>query len=160
MNSFNLENVLFIHTAYLRQYEKIICICVGKLNLQDPIYLNLRSFYNDDEDKLLLEFKSFLDRFPRETMLCASTGIHREYPLIQQKMLSNNIEIPSILKSTPEFVSDAITDNETDLQLEYLEDNDSDMIVQHCMYRVVALAQVILRFNNLRRVSTENIYYV
>ena len=81
------------------EFGRIICICVGKISkdAQGKYYLKLRSFYNDDEQRLLLEFKSFLDLLSPQTVLCAHNGKEFDFPYICRRMLINQMVLPNIL---------------------------------------------------------------
>lgn len=106
-----IQDVLFldIETAPLLnkaglseiEQERIFCICVGKIgNDEDCEFLKLRCFYNDDERYLLLEFRAFLQKLNPQTVLYAHNGKEFDFPLIEQRMLVNNIELPDIFNKT------------------------------------------------------------
>ncbi len=83
------------------EFARIVCICVGKIGKDDNgEFLKLRCFYNEDEQKLLLEFNSFLLKLNNNTKLCAHNGKEFDFPFIGKRMLINGIELPSILNFT------------------------------------------------------------
>ncbi len=158
MKSFNIEDVLFldIETApsnnKLLESERVICICVGKFGQDSSRYLNLRSFYNENEAKLLHEFNSFLLNFSKQTILCAHNG------MITPAILNENAHINKLnLLDTNEFISNHSFEIIKKNQVSDVEPED---IVSYCYNNIVAIAQILLRFKNLGSVSTENIYYV
>lgn len=174
MKAFNIEDVLFldIETAPSNNKtldsERIMCICVGKIGQDSKRYLNLRSFYNENESKLLIEFNSFLLNFSKNTILCAHNGKTFNFPFLSARMTINGIVSPSILSSnshlnelnqldTSEFITNQSFErfNKTKPEIKELED-----IVSYCYNDIVSIAQKLLRFKNLGSVSTENIYYV
>lgn len=174
MKAFNIEDVLFldIETApldnTLLESERVICICVGKFGQDSNRYLNLRSFYNENEAKLLLEFNSFLLNFSKKTILCAHNGNTFNFPFLSARMTVNGMISPAILSEnaylnglnqldTNEFISNYNFESSKQKQASMNEPED---IVSYCFNDIVAIAQILLRFKNLGSVSTENIYYV
>lgn len=174
MKAFNIEDVLFldIETAPLNntllETERVICICVGKFGQDSNRYLNLRSFYNENEANLLLEFKSFLSNFSKKTILCAHNGNTFNFPFLSERMIVNGMISPSILSKnaylnglnqldTKEFIS---TNSFKSSKLKQESNIDVEEIVSYCFKDIIAIAQILLRFKNLSSVSTENIYYV
>lgn len=97
LNSKNSLEEFYTSARKFAEFGRIICICVGKVNLQNNTYLNLRCFYNEEEDKLLLEFKNFLNRLPINTILCAHNGKEFDFPYLCRRMLINGIELPNVL---------------------------------------------------------------
>jgi uncharacterized protein YprB with RNaseH-like and TPR domain len=60
----------------------------------------LKSFYDDDERKLLSDFTVMLLKFTRtnsEAILCAHNGKEFDYPYIARRMIINGLAIPGIL---------------------------------------------------------------
>lgn len=81
------------------EFGRIVCICVGKIGRDEhkKPYLKLRSFYNDEEDKLLIEFQHFLLRLNPQTVLCAHNGKEFDFPYLCRRMLINQLSLPPIL---------------------------------------------------------------
>jgi uncharacterized protein YprB with RNaseH-like and TPR domain len=82
------------------EFGRIICISVGMLKEKDPPAFRLKSFYGDDEKKLLSEFSGMLSKFTypgREALLCAHNGKEFDYPYIARRMIINRLVIPGIL---------------------------------------------------------------
>jgi DNA polymerase elongation subunit (family B) len=67
---------------------------------RDPFIFRLKSFYGDDEKKLLSDFSAVLTKFTKsckEALLCAHNGKEFDYPYIARRMIINGIIIPEIL---------------------------------------------------------------
>jgi len=81
------------------EFGKIICIAVGFLTDRDPAGIRLKSFYGDNERKILEEFSAVLLKFTksREAILCAHNGKEFDYPYIARRMIINSLRIPEIL---------------------------------------------------------------
>jgi hypothetical protein len=82
------------------EFGRIICISVGVMKGKDPFIFRLKSFYGDDEKKLLTDFSAVLTKFTktcREALLCAHNGKEFDYPYIARRMIINGIVIPDIL---------------------------------------------------------------
>ena len=152
----------------LLESERVVCICVGKFGQDSNRYLNLRSFYNENEAKLLLEFNSFLLNFPKKTILCAHNGNTFNFPFLSTRMSVNGLKSPDILSEnvylnginqldTDEFITN---NNFESSKLKQSSLNEPEDLVSYCFNDIVAIAQILLRFKNLSSVSTENIYYV
>jgi len=82
------------------EFGKIVCISVGFINLENGIKtLRLKSFYNDDEKLLLVDFFELLNKHynGRDYLLCAHNGKEFDFPYIARRALINAITIPKIL---------------------------------------------------------------
>jgi uncharacterized protein YprB with RNaseH-like and TPR domain len=83
------------------EFGKIICISCGCLqgNGEDK-KLVIKSYCNDDEKRLLVEFADMLQKWSgdAEKYLCAHNGKEFDYPYICRRMIINGIEIPEALK--------------------------------------------------------------
>jgi uncharacterized protein YprB with RNaseH-like and TPR domain len=82
------------------EFGKIICISVGMIKDKNPFSFRLKSFYGDDEKKLLAGFSEMLSKFTRanrEALLCAHNGKEFDYPYIARRMIINRLLIPDIL---------------------------------------------------------------
>ena len=99
------ENV-FSETFYERagiwaEFGKIICISVGYfVDLENKKQLRLRSFFGDDEHKILTDFKVLLEtHFTKKShVLCAHNGKEFDFPYLCRRMLINGLEIPKSLQ--------------------------------------------------------------
>lgn len=86
----------------LAEFGKIICISVGYIQKIDDEYkLRLKSFYGDNEKKILENFSTLLNKSfknEKEDVLCAHNGKEFDFPYLCRRMLVNGIKIPKILQ--------------------------------------------------------------
>ena len=83
------------------EFGKIICISCGCLQGSgEDKKLVIKSYCNNDEKKLLVEFADMLQKWSgdAEKYLCAHNGKEFDYPYICRRMIINGIEIPEALK--------------------------------------------------------------
>lgn len=87
---------LFPRAGIYAEFGRIICISVGFINNGN---LRIKSFYGDDEKKLLQDFAKLLtDYFTAPNKyLCAHNGKEFDFPYIARRMLLDGIALPSIL---------------------------------------------------------------
>lgn len=81
------------------EFGKIICISVGYIfeKNKEPFF-KVKSFYGDDEYKLLQEFKNVLER-NFNFKLCAHNGKEFDFPFISRRMIAGKIPLPDSLKN-------------------------------------------------------------
>lgn len=82
------------------EFGKIVCISVGFLNeTSTGKQIRLKSFYHDDEETLLLQFKKLLDEHYNTPyhILCGHNAKEFDFPYICRRMLINGIALPEIL---------------------------------------------------------------
>lgn len=83
------------------EFGKIICISVGFINVDGTKReFRSRSFYGDDETKILQEFSGMLKAHfnkPKH-LLCGHNGKEFDFPYIARRMIINSIKIPRILQ--------------------------------------------------------------
>jgi 3'-5' exonuclease len=82
------------------EFGKIVCISCGCLQGGgDERRIILKSFYGDDERKLLLEFADMLKKWSNDPTksLCAHNGKEFDYPYICRRMIINGVAIPEAL---------------------------------------------------------------
>ena len=82
------------------EFGKIVCISVGFILIENGIKtLRLKSYYNDDEKTLLIDFFELLNKHytGRDHLLCAHNGKEFDFPYIARRGLINGISIPAIL---------------------------------------------------------------
>lgn len=82
------------------EFGKIICISVGFINeTSTGRQIRLKSFYHDDEETLLLQFKRLLDEHYNSPyhVLCGHNAKEFDFPYICRRMLINGIALPQIL---------------------------------------------------------------
>lgn len=82
------------------EFGKIVCISVGFVNeTSSGKQLRLKSFYHDDEETLLRQFKDLLDSHYNSptSILCGHNAKEFDFPYICRRMLINGIKLPDIL---------------------------------------------------------------
>jgi uncharacterized protein YprB with RNaseH-like and TPR domain len=82
------------------EFGKIVCISVGFINIEHGVKsLRLKSFFNDDEKILLMDFFELLNKHFNlpDHLLCAHNGKEFDFPYIARRALVNGIELPQIL---------------------------------------------------------------
>lgn len=82
------------------EFGKIICISVGFVHeTSTGRQIRMKSFYHDDEETLLRQFKRLLDdRYHSPYhILCGHNAKEFDFPYICRRMLINGIELPAIL---------------------------------------------------------------
>ncbi len=89
---------LFNRSGIYAEFGKIVCISVGFV-VKDSNRLRIKSYYSDDESKLLFEFGELLNHHfnsPKHLMV-AHNGKEFDFPYIARRMLVNGLELPSLL---------------------------------------------------------------
>jgi len=83
------------------EFGKIICISCGVLQGEgDERKIIMKSFYGDDEKKLLLEFAEMINKWnpgPAK-YLCAHNGKEFDFPYLSRRMVVHTIAIPPLLQ--------------------------------------------------------------
>lgn len=79
------------------EFGKIICISAGYI-LDET--LHIKSFYENDEREILLQFKESLNKFgkKRDAQLCAHNGKEFDFPYLCRRMLIQGITLPKLLQ--------------------------------------------------------------
>ena len=91
---------LYDRAGIYAEFGKIICISAGYVfQKQGQPFFRVKSFYDDDEKKLIQNFFNALDKFARagKRRLCAHNGQEFDYPYISRRALVNNLTLPKIL---------------------------------------------------------------
>ena len=85
----------------MAEFSKIVCISMGCFHVEkNQVQLHIRSFYQDDEQLLLLDFLSSVKMIASNNNRWSFTGHNiREFdiPFICRRLLANSIPIPSFL---------------------------------------------------------------
>ncbi len=176
----------FYHKAGIwAEFGKIICISVGYFVIREGAYeLRITSFANDDEEKILLDFKTLLDTHfnLKKHILCAHNGKEFDFPYIARRMIVNKIQLPEKLNlfgkkpweiphiDTMELWKFGDYKHYTSLKLlthilgvpspkqdingsevanVYYKEQNLPRITNYCEQDTIAIAQLLLRFNNL-----------
>jgi DNA polymerase elongation subunit (family B) len=82
------------------EFGKIVCISVGVIRIENgEKKLHLKSFYNDDESILLVDFFEMLNKHynRKDVLMCAHNGKEFDFPYIARRALVLGISIPEIL---------------------------------------------------------------
>ncbi|HBL78425.1 MAG TPA: 3'-5' exonuclease [Prolixibacteraceae bacterium] len=82
------------------EFGKIICISAGFIiQKQGERFYRVKSFYDDDEKKLLLQFNQMLEKFTSHSgkRICAHNGMEFDFPYIARRSLINGLKLPKIL---------------------------------------------------------------
>ena len=166
------------------EFGKIICISVGYFTKEtNDKQLRIKSFYGDDEQQILIDFKELLEsHFNKNSqVLCAHNGKEFDFPYIARRMIIHQIVLPQklnlfgkkpwevahldtmelwkfgdykhytslkLLTSILGIPSPKDDISGSDVAKVYYEENDLERIVQYCEKDTVAVAQLVLRFNN------------
>ncbi|CAA7195068.1 3'-5' exonuclease [Chryseobacterium potabilaquae] len=78
----------------MAEFGKIICISIGMLEKNDT--LKIKSFADDDEKKILIEFgEIFNSPRLRDVILCAHNGKEFDFPWIARRFLINGMLPPA-----------------------------------------------------------------
>ncbi|PCH92823.1 MAG: 3'-5' exonuclease [Rhodobacteraceae bacterium] len=93
--------VLYERAGIYAEFGKIICISVGYLVSTEGSEraLRLKSFYGDDEKKVLEPFIALLNKYYSDGMhlLCAHNGKEFDFPYLARRILINGFSLPSML---------------------------------------------------------------
>ena len=82
------------------EFGKIVCISVGFVHeTSQGRQMRMKSFYHDDEETLLKQFKKLLDENYNTPyhILCGHNAKEFDFPYICRRMLINGIELPETL---------------------------------------------------------------
>jgi DNA polymerase elongation subunit (family B) len=82
------------------EFGRIICISAGFIYIEKgERAVRIKSFYGDDEKKILLDIKMMLKAFGerKDYSLCAHNGKEFDFPFIARRMLIHGIEVPDVL---------------------------------------------------------------
>ena len=92
-DDFSAEEFYTERGGIMAEFGKIICISVGILEKNGK--LKIKSFYGDDEKKLLEEFGVIFNSPKlREVILCAHNGKEFDFPWIARRFLINGMQPP------------------------------------------------------------------
>lgn len=80
------------------EFGKIICISIGYVHeTRTEKQMRLKSFYHDDEETLLKQFKTLLEDNPKFHILCGHNAKEFDFPYICRRMLIHGISLPKVL---------------------------------------------------------------
>lgn len=87
-------------SSIMAEFGKIICISVGYVReTTTGRQMRLKSYYHDDEETLLLQFKKLMDEHYNSPyhILCGHNAKEFDFPYICRRMLIHGIALPKIL---------------------------------------------------------------
>ena len=82
------------------EFGRIICISAGFITQkQGERFYRVKSFYDDDEKKLLSQFNQMLEKFTSHPgkRVCAHNGLEFDFPYIARRSLIHGLKLPKIL---------------------------------------------------------------
>jgi uncharacterized protein YprB with RNaseH-like and TPR domain len=97
----SIEQIFEDRGGILAEFGKIVCISVGMLHEgSQGKSIRLKSYFHDDEETLLKQFKRLLDDHYNTQfhVLCGHNSKEFDIPYICRRMLINGIALPSILQ--------------------------------------------------------------
>ncbi|MFN8284361.1 MAG: ribonuclease H-like domain-containing protein [Chitinophagales bacterium] len=97
------EDYYFNNAAIFAEFGKIICISVGWIS-QDGMFqqFELKSFYGDDEAKLLKDFSFFMRQqlaMNKNLILCGHNVREFDVPYICRRLLMNSLKLPDYFEN-------------------------------------------------------------
>jgi len=90
---------LYERAGIYAEFGRIICISVGYITQKSgEKFYRVKSFYDDDEKKLIGNFFNALQQFSKagKQKLCAHNGQEFDFPYIARRALINNIKLPKV----------------------------------------------------------------
>lgn len=86
---------------------RILCICVGKIGKDNKVdFLKLRCFYNENEQNLLIEFNSFLQKLSENTLIYAHNGKEFNLQFLRNRMLKYQIAQSEVLNPSTQNITE------------------------------------------------------
>lgn len=82
------------------EFGKIVCISAGFItNKEGERHFRVKSYYGDDETKLLSDFNDMLSRFmaSKNRRVCGHNGQEFDFPYIARRTLINQLPLPDVL---------------------------------------------------------------
>jgi len=81
------------------EFGKVVCISCGYFSADRK--LRIKSFYGDDEKKILMEFSDMLSKFfsKPDKLLCAHNGKEFDFPFLARRMVINTVPLPPVLNT-------------------------------------------------------------
>lgn len=94
------NETLYPRAGIYAEFGKIVCISCGVMQGSgNQRKIILKSFYGDDEKKLLSDFIEMLNKWAagEPKFLCAHNGKEFDFPYLCRRMIVNHLSIPSLL---------------------------------------------------------------
>ncbi len=92
--------VLYNRAGIYAEFGRIVCISAGYVfQRKGEFFFRVKSFYDEDEKKLIQHFFNALEAFSRsgKQKLCAHNGQEFDFPYIARRALVNRLVLPNIL---------------------------------------------------------------
>lgn len=88
--------------AVMAEFGKVICISCGYFaQLDGQRCFRVRSFFGDDEHRLLEDFAEMLrHHFDNGYLLCAHNGKEFDFPYLSRRMIIHGIQLPDTLNTS------------------------------------------------------------
>ena len=94
------NETLYPRAGIYAEFGKIVCVSCGVIQGNgEQRKIILKSFYGDDEKKLLTDFIDMLNKWAtgEAKFLCAHNGKEFDFPYLCRRMIIHGIAIPSLL---------------------------------------------------------------
>lgn len=94
------NETLYPRAGIYAEFGKIVCVSCGVIQGNgEQRKIALKSFYGDDEKKLLTDFIDMLNKWAtgEPKFLCAHNGKEFDFPYLCRRMIINGLVIPSML---------------------------------------------------------------
>lgn len=111
-----MAEVLYERAGIYAEFGKIICISAGYIiQKRGESYFRIKSFYDDDEKKLISNFFNAWEKFEikGKRRLCAHNGQEFDFPYISRRALVNGLKLPKALNiagAKPWEIKDTLID--------------------------------------------------
>ena len=89
-----------MRAGVMAEFAKIICISIGFFNKETTLHMRIKSFYGDDEAKLLQDFIATINKIESHNNKWCFAGHNiKEFdiPFICRRLLINSIPLPAYL---------------------------------------------------------------
>lgn len=95
------EEEVYEKAGIFAEFGKIVCISCGIVQRREGgrYGVRMRSFADDDEKKLLYDFKNLLDQYfaNPDHLLCGHNAKEFDFPFIARRMLIQGVQLPAAL---------------------------------------------------------------
>lgn len=91
-----LPGEIYDRAGIYAEFGKIVCISAGIFENDEALSFRMKSFYGDDETRILKDFSEMLNS-SSITSLCAHNGKEFDFPYIARRCLINGLTIPGLL---------------------------------------------------------------
>lgn len=86
---------LFEQAGIYAEFGRVVCISIGRFRYtpEGALRFSVKSFYGEDEVKLLREFSEVINHRP-QFRLCGHNGKEFDFPYLARRILINGLELP------------------------------------------------------------------